>query len=53
MGGNWGKWGTLPHERTLTAYTVIACFKLTKNNGNLPLPFFGGNYPIVILDNIY
>ena len=23
------------------------------NNGNLPLPFFGGNYLIVLLDNIY
>ena len=26
---------------------------LPQNNGNLPLPFFGGNYPIVLLDNIY
>ena len=26
---------------------------LPKNNGNLPLTFFGGNYPIVLLDNIY
>ena len=24
---------------------------LPQNNGNLPLPFFGGNYPIVLLDN--
>ena len=23
------------------------------NNGNLLLPFFGGNYSIVLLDNIY
>ena len=22
-------------------------------NGNLPLPYFGGNYPIVTPDNIY
>ena len=26
---------------------------LPKNNGNLPFPFFGVNYPIVLLDNIY
>ena len=24
---------------------------LPQNNGNLPLPFFGGNYPIVLLKN--
>ena len=29
----------------------IICYH--KNNGNLPLPFFGGNQPIVFLDNIY
>ena len=28
-------------------------FSVTTKNGNLPLPFFGGNYPIVLLDNIY
>ena len=26
---------------------------LPQNNGNLPLPFFGGNCPIVLLNNIY
>ena len=26
---------------------------LPQNNGNLHLPFFGGKYPIVLLDNIY
>ena len=26
---------------------------LLQNNVNLTLPFFGGNYPIVILDSIY
>ena len=26
---------------------------LPQNNGNLLLPFFGGNYPIVLLNNIY
>ena len=26
---------------------------LPQNNGNLPLPFFGGNYPIVLLYSIY
>ena len=31
----------------------ITCSPLPKNNGNLPLPFFGGKYPIVLLDNIY
>ena len=28
-------------------------FSVTKNNSNLPLPFFGGNYPIFPYDNIY
>ena len=28
------------------------CSLLPQNNGNLPLPFFGGNYPIFLLDNI-
>ena len=31
----------------------ITCSPLPQNNGNLPLPFFGGNYPIVLLENIY
>ena len=35
------------------AYMVMTRFPLPQNNGNLPLPFFGGNYPIIILDNIY
>ena len=26
---------------------------LPQNNDNLSLPFFCGNYPIVLLDNIY
>ena len=26
---------------------------LPQNNVNLPLPFFGSNYPIVLLNNIY
>ena len=26
---------------------------LPQYNVNLPLPLFGGNYPIVLLDNIY
>ena len=26
---------------------------LPQNIGNLPLPFFGGNYPIVLLNNMY
>ena len=32
---------------------VITRSILLQNNGNIPLPFFGGNYPIIILDNIY
>ena len=31
----------------------IACYPLPQNIGNLPFPFFGGNYPIVLLDRIY
>ena len=31
----------------------ITSSPLTQNNGNSPLPFFGGTYPIIILDNIY
>ena len=26
---------------------------LPQNYGNLPLPSFGGNYPIALLDNVY
>ena len=32
---------------------AITRYTLLQNNGNLPLPFFGGNYPIVLLDKIY
>ena len=32
---------------------VITCYPLPQNNGNLPLPFFGGNYPIILLGDIY
>ena len=39
-----GKWNT---------WMVITRSLLPQNNVNLPLPFFGGNFPIVILDNIY
>ena len=31
----------------------IACSMLPLNNGNFPLPFFGGNYPIFLLHNIF
>ena len=34
------------------SYKVIYFSPFLKNNGNIPLPLFGGNYPIVILDNI-
>ena len=30
----------------------IACSLLPQNNGNSPLPFLGGNFPMFILDNI-
>ena len=32
---------------------VITRSPLPRNNGNLSLPFFGGNYPIILLDNMY
>ena len=35
------------------AHMAITCSTLAQNNGNLPLSFFGGNYPIVLLNNIY
>ena len=37
----------------LRAYLVITRSTVPQNNGNLPLPFFGGNYPTVLLNNIY
>ena len=39
-----------PHH---TAYMVMTHSPLPQNNGNLTLTFFGGNYPIVLLNNIY
>ena len=42
----------IPEELDLLTINVIYQFSITKNNGNLPLPFFGGNYPIVLLDKI-
>ena len=35
------------------AYMGINRSPLPWNNGNITLPFFGGNFPIVLLDNIY
>ena len=32
---------------------IITYFLLPKNSSNLPLPFFGGNYPIILLGDIY
>ena len=32
---------------------VISCSPLPQNNGNSPLPLFGGNYPILFLNDIY
>ena len=32
---------------------VINLSPLPQNNGNLPLPSFGGKYPIVLPDNIF
>ena len=34
-------------------YNGITCSPLPQNNGNFHLPFFGGSYPIFLLDNIY
>ena len=34
-------------------YNGIKHSTLTQRNGNLILPFFGGNYPIFLLDDIY
>ena len=34
-------------------YMGITRSTLTRNNVNLPLPFFGGNYLIVLLNTIY
>ena len=39
--------------KQLVVYMGVTRSPLPKNNGNLPLPFFGGNYSIVLLDNIY
>ena len=33
-------------------YMVTTHYTLPQNSYNLPLPSFGGNYPIVLLDNI-
>ena len=35
------------------AYIGFTHSLLPQNNGNLPLSFIGGDYPIVLLDNIY
>ena len=46
-----------PHNKAqvhiLPPYIGNTCSTLPQNDGNLPLPFFGGNYPIFLLDNIY
>ena len=45
---------TLSHIYALWyAYMVITLSDFTKNNSDLPLPFVGANYLIVILNNIY
>ena len=45
------------HQHTATCplkgIDGIYPFSVTTKYGNLPLPFFGGNYPNVLLDNIY
>ena len=40
-------------SREVGAQIGITCSPLPLNNGNLPLPFFGGNYPIVLLNDTY
>ena len=38
---------------SLSAYMGFTRSQLPQNNGNSPLPSFGGNYLNVLLDNIY
>ena len=47
----WQKGADIIHY--MWTYIGITCSSLPQNNGNLPSPFFGGNYPIFILDIIY
>ena len=49
-----------PHVNTRHYWCILECSEkvfnrslLPLNNDNLPSPFFGGNYLIVLLDNIY
>ena len=41
------------HPTSNCTYMGIARCFLPQNIANLPLPFFGDNDPIVLLDNIY
>ena len=41
------------NAKDMTAYMGITCSTLLQNIGNLTLPLFRGNYPIVIQYNIY
>ena len=43
----------LAHRTTLWAYMGMTRSTLPRNNGNLPLPFFCGNYSIFLLNNVH
>ena len=47
------KMGYIQSRYLLKEYMGITHSPLPQNNGNLPLPFFGGNYPIVLPHNFY
>ena len=40
------------NQRLSRAYMVIICSTLPQNKSILTFPFFDGNYPIILLDNI-
>ena len=56
---NHGRTVSIPPTDTATVSTISVTYMgftrspLPQDIGNLPLPFFGGNYPIVLLNNIY
>ena len=50
------EWEQTPYNmRRVHAWGIegISRYPLPRNNDNSPLHFFCGNYPIVLLDNIY
>ena len=48
------EWGRMfSHHTYPSPWMGMTCSPLPRNIGNLPLPFFGGNYYIVLLDYVY